>query len=376
MAADRAALAIDNAQIYEQRSVTEVLQRHLLTERLPNIPGLAISAKYLPAAGARVGGDWYDVFSLPDGRVALVIGDVAGRGIGAAAVMAQVRTALRAYALERHSLTRVLALLNQLLLTSERRRGVSLAIITLDLESGELVAINAGQPPALLVTPDGNQRLIAYASGPPLGARMSTGYQSHTCDFPDGSGLILYTDGLIERRGEPLDAGLARLADAELAGRGDRLPLADRTFNRLTAYEEPEDDVAVLAIEALPLGNTLAVTLEADPTTLVSLRRVVGRWLIRLGVAEGQRFDVALACSEAAANAIEHAYGPNDAWFDVHGQAFDDRIVIRVADRGSWRARAHRDRGRGLMLMHALMDDVRVDRSAGGTTVTLVSLRR
>ena len=121
-AADRAALAIDNAQLSEQRALTEALQRHLLPDRLPQVPGLRISAKYQPAPGARVGGDWYDVFTLPDGCIGLVIGDVTGRGIAAAAVMAEIRTAARAYAMLREPLDETLSLLNGLILASGRRR--------------------------------------------------------------------------------------------------------------------------------------------------------------------------------------------------------------------------------------------------------------
>jgi anti-sigma regulatory factor (Ser/Thr protein kinase) len=376
MAANRAALAIDNAQLSEQRAFLEVLQHQLLVERLPQIPGLRISAKYVPAAGALVGGDWYDVFHLPDGRIALVVGDVAGRGLPAAAVMTQVRTALRAYLLERRELDHVLALLNQLILSTGRRRGVSVAIHTLDLESRELVAINAGQPPALMIAADGSQHLVAHASGPPLGSRLSAGYEAQTLEYPSPSALIVYTDGLIERRGESLDGGLARLEHADLAGGAAGLPLAHRTFNRIARDVSLEDDVAVLAIEAFPLGAGFDMTLEADPVVLASLRRVVARWLIELGVPDAQRFDLTLACSEAATNAIEHAYGPRDASFRVHGEASDERIVLHIADYGSWRARAGRDRGRGLMLMRALVDDVLIDRSPAGTTITLVARRQ
>jgi serine phosphatase RsbU (regulator of sigma subunit)/anti-sigma regulatory factor (Ser/Thr protein kinase) len=375
-AADRAALAIDDAQISEQRAMTEVLQHYLLPGSLPVIPGLAISAKYLPAPGAGVGGDWYDVFSLPDGRVALVIGDIAGRGIGAAAVMAEARTALRAYALERHSLEDVLSLLNALIVGAGRRRSVSVAMFALDLETDALDVVSAGHPPALIVRPDGSRELIAPASGPPLGTKISSGYSAESVAFPLGSALVLYTDGLIERRGETLDDGFARLLRASLVPEAN-LSLADRAYRDLAAIDAAvEDDVAILAVESYALGDTLHLTTDADPTHLAALRRIVARWLTQFGVDDAQRFDITLACSEAAANAIEHAYGPRDATFELDGHMSAETVEVVVSDRGRWRRERKSDRGRGLQLMNALMDEVIVERGDQGTSVTLRARRK
>ncbi|MGH2911222.1 MAG: GAF domain-containing protein, partial [Solirubrobacteraceae bacterium] len=129
LAADRAALAIDNARISEQRAVTEIMQRALLPDALPQIPGLRFSAKYLPAgSGIKIGGDWYDVFQLSSGRVAFVIGDVVGRGVLAASVMAEIRTVLRAYMTQGHKLTEVVSMLNELLVSMGRNRGATISI--------------------------------------------------------------------------------------------------------------------------------------------------------------------------------------------------------------------------------------------------------
>ena len=246
-AADRAALAIERAQLSEQRSMTEALQRHLLPHRLLEVAGLRISAKYQPAVGARVGGDWYDVFMLPDRCIALVIGDVTGRGIAAAAVMAEVRTALRAYSMLRLPLDATLSLLNRLMLGSGSP-PVTLALFALDLDQGRLAGVSAGHVPALLLGGDGSREFVVGASGPPLGLRISGGYRVDNIEFPTGSSLLLYTDGLIERRSEPIDAGLARLRAAGLDSH-PALPLADRVFALLDADRPAEDDVAVLAVE-------------------------------------------------------------------------------------------------------------------------------
>jgi serine phosphatase RsbU (regulator of sigma subunit) len=244
--ADRAALAIANAELSEQRAMAEALQRRLLSHRLPDVPGLRISAKYQPAFGARVGGDWYDVFKLPDGSMALVIGDTTGHGITAAAVMAEVRTSLRAYAMLRIPLDEMLTMLNALMLEIASP-PVTIGLFSLDRDGAELTGVSAGHAPALLLRPDGGRDFIVGASGPPLGLRISSGYALTRLPFPPGSGLLLYTDGLIERRGETIDVGLDRLLRADFS-RHEHLPLADRTL-ALLADQPAEDDVAVLAVE-------------------------------------------------------------------------------------------------------------------------------
>jgi serine phosphatase RsbU (regulator of sigma subunit)/anti-sigma regulatory factor (Ser/Thr protein kinase) len=374
LAADRAALAIDNAQLSEQRALTEVLQRILLPDALPEIPGLRFSAKYLPAAmGLKVGGDWYDVFPLEDGRVAFVTGDVVGRGVSAAAVMAEIRTALRAYLIETPDPLRVVNMLNGLLMTMGGKRSATLMLMALDLETGGVVAVNAGHPPALLLLGDGRCEYVAGASGPPLGVTWSARYAAQEVNFPAGSSMLLYTDGLIERRGESIDDGLDRLATAlaetPYAGPGT---LADTVFQRVLQEMELEDDVALLAIEALPLGDHLAFTLETRPTVLAGLRRALGRWLAGHGLSDQEVFDVALAVSEAAANAIEHAYGPGAATFDVECRSDSGEIAITVTDSGSWRPLGRRQRGRGLDIMGKLVDELQVRRSDTGTRVRLV----
>jgi serine phosphatase RsbU (regulator of sigma subunit) len=190
------------------------------------------------------------VFLLPDRCVALVIGDVTGRGIAAAAVMAEVRTALRAYSMLRLPLDATLSMLNRLML-GLGSPPVTVALFALDLDQGQLSGVSAGHIPALLFRADGSREFVVSASGPPLGRRISSGYRVDTVEFPSGSSLLLYTDGLIERRGESIDDGLARLRAADL-DRHPGLPLADRVFALLDAAQPAEDDVAVLAVEPGP----------------------------------------------------------------------------------------------------------------------------
>jgi serine phosphatase RsbU (regulator of sigma subunit)/anti-sigma regulatory factor (Ser/Thr protein kinase) len=374
LAADRAALAIENARLSEQRAVTEIMQRALLPDALAQIPGLRFSAKYLPAGSAvKIGGDWYDAFPLTDGRIALVIGDVVGRGMMAASLMSEIRTAMRAYLLEGHDAASVMSLVNDLLVSLGRNRSATAAILALDLEAHELSAVSAGHPPALQIGPDGHPQLLDGVQGPPLGVASAHRYETERLPFPPRSALLLYTDGLIERRSEPIDEGFERLvnAAAEAFGR-EELTLADRVYRALAPGLTPEDDVALLAVESIALGPRLDLHLEATPRVLAGLRRAIGRWLRANGAPDADTFDITVAASEAASNAIEHAYGPREATFDVECEwdAQDAAVTVTVRDRGSWQEPRHDD-GRGLMMMDKFMDSVEIERSGRGTTVTL-----
>jgi anti-sigma regulatory factor (Ser/Thr protein kinase)/putative methionine-R-sulfoxide reductase with GAF domain len=372
-AADRAALAIDTARLSEQRAVTEIMQRTLLPDALPQIPGMRFSAKYLPAgSGVKVGGDWYDVFELANGRPVFAIGDVVGRGVLAASVMAEARTALRAYLSEGHELTEVASLLNELLISMGRNRGATVAILELDLDSGELEAVMAGHPPPLRISSDGAVSFLEQRHGPPVGIRPGQKYLSRRYPFPTGSTLLLYTDGLVERRGESLDEGFARLraAAGHASDRSDAT-FADRVYRSLLAEAPLEDDVALLAIESLPLGEILELTLEARAGVLAGLRGTLGRWLAAVGAGESELFDIALSTSEAATNVVEHAYGARGASFTVRCEYDDPEVSVTVGDSGRWRTFRPSGGGRGLTIMRSLMDTVEIDSAEQGTVVKM-----
>jgi serine phosphatase RsbU (regulator of sigma subunit)/anti-sigma regulatory factor (Ser/Thr protein kinase) len=375
LAADRAALAIDNARVAEQRAITEVMQRTLLPDALPDVPGLRFSAKYLPAgSGVKIGGDWYDVFQLANGRLAFVIGDVVGRGVLAASVMAEIRTALRAYVMEGHELTEVISLLNELLVSMGRSRSATAAILELDLESSQLEAVSAGHLPVLMVPPGGGEpAFLDVPQGLPLGIRAGGEYECARHPFTVGSALLLYTDGLVERRAEAIDEGLERLRRAaERAAAADDASFADRVYRALLGGLALDDDIALLAIESLPLGSSLELTLDANPAVLAGLRRTLGRWLASGRASEQDLFGIALAASEAAANAIEHAYGGRDGCFTVSCQRDDSQVCVTVRDSGRWRESRPYGRGRGLAIMRALVDSADVHNDADGTTVSLI----
>jgi len=373
LAADRAAIAIDEARISEMRAVTAIMQRTLLPEALPDIPGMRFSAKYLPAGtGVKIGGDWYDVFQLADGRLALVVGDVVGRGVLAASVMAEIRTALRAYMVQGHRLTEVVSMLNDLLVLMGRNRGATLAILLLDPQAEELEAVLAGHLPPLLIDPDGHARLLAQKPGLPVGVSGGSDYEDSRHPFPAGSRLLLYTDGLIERRGESLDIGFERLAAAaETVARQPKTNLADDVYHALLDETPLEDDVALLAIETLRLEGPLEMSMPARAEVLAGMRRTLGRWLQAAGADEDEQFDITLSVSEAAANAIEHAYGGNEAAFTVSCEQERGQITVTVRDLGRWRTARPPGGGRGLSIMRKLVDDVEIRSDEEGTIVRL-----
>lgn len=373
LAADRAALAIDNARLSEQRSVTAIMQRTLLPDALPQIPGMRFSAKYLPAGtGIKIGGDWYDVFQLTNGRLAFVIGDVVGRGVLAASVMAEIRASLRAYMTQGHKLTEVVTMLNDLLVTMGSNRGATLCILELDPEAEEVEAVIAGHLPPLLIDPEGHARLIEQRHGLPVGVRTGHAYHAGRHQFPTGSRLLLYTDGLIERRDEAIDEGFRRLiaAGSDAAQHNDA-SLADRVYRALLDETPLEDDVALLAIETMPLEDTLEMTLPARATVLGGLRNTLGRWLAATRANENELFDITLSASEAATNAIEHAYGAREANFTIRCEHDDQQVTITVCDIGRWRTTRPQTGGRGLEIIRSLVDDVTIDSDQHGTVVTM-----
>jgi serine phosphatase RsbU (regulator of sigma subunit)/anti-sigma regulatory factor (Ser/Thr protein kinase) len=378
LAADRAALAIDDARLLEQRAATQIMQRTLLPDALPHVPGLRFSAKYLPAGtGVKIGGDWYDVFPLTSGKVALVIGDVVGRGVLAASVMAEIRTALRAYLAEGHRLGRVMELLNELLIAMGRERSATVAIFELDLDRSELTGVSAGHLPTLSVAPDGEPRFLELPSGLPLGIRSGQHYREGHHPFAPGSALLLYTDGLVERRGESIDVGLERLREAAARALTDGdSSFADDVYRALVQEASVDDDVALLAIESLPLEAVLDLELEAKASVLADLRGAVGRWLAAGGAGPQDLFDIVLATSEAAANAIEHAYGARRESFRVRCERDGANVRVAVSDRGNWRHAQPYGRGRGLSMMQALMDNVEVSRGEPDGTGSVVRMSK
>ena len=247
----RAGLALDHARLYAREHRTaETLQRALLPPTLPDLPGHALAARYLPGrVGDHVGGDWYDAFELADGRHGIAIGDIGGRGVQAAALMGQVRNALRAYALKAPGPAAALADLRELGDRLEELHFATLTYIVYDAMTGEGLLANAGHLPALVRAADGSTSFLAKPASPPLGAGPGAPSTESSFTLAPGSTLALYTDGLVETRDHSLDHGLGRLAAAAGRSQGDVERLADDILTALP--EGREDDVALLVLRRL-----------------------------------------------------------------------------------------------------------------------------
>lgn len=255
--ARRAGIALDNARQYEQhRHVAEALQRAQLTD-LPSTPDLSLAARYVPAThGLNIGGDWYDAFPQPDGSVLTVIGDVTGHGLRAAVIMGQLRTALRAYAVEGNGPARILTLLHRMLRHQQPELYATCAIARFTPGDPTVVWAAAGHPPAIVREPGGGVRVLEARPGIMLGVPLAYEYEEHTARLPAGSTLALYTDGLVERRAAGIDAGIDRLAGAlgalDAAELEDLDAAAESLLKPMLHDSEHDDDVCLLLCRTGP----------------------------------------------------------------------------------------------------------------------------
>ncbi|MEA2408434.1 MAG: hypothetical protein QOE69_2553 [Thermoleophilaceae bacterium] len=371
-AGDRAALAIFSRLTERERNLADALQRSLIP-RLPELPAVSLAGRYLPAAAARLGGDWYDAFPLPDGRLGMAIGDVVGHGFHAAAIMGQLRSGLRAYALDGMPPGQVLERLSRLLRQLEPGRTATLVYLVLDAHGGGLAVASAGHPPPLVHPRGGEPRYLDMPGSVPLGAARHVFYEDQRLELEPGTALVLYTDGLVEQAGEPLDAGLERLSATIRDGPVDLEHLGDAIIDNLLPGGPRDDDAALLMVRALPIGEELTAEFPAEVESIPVMRRLLGRWLAEAGATPADIDDLALASAEAAANAIEHAYGLAAGIVELRASRSQEGVVkVAVRDFGNWRQPRGTNRGRGLMLMEGLTDGVEVIHRDEGTTVELL----
>jgi serine phosphatase RsbU (regulator of sigma subunit)/anti-sigma regulatory factor (Ser/Thr protein kinase) len=372
LAADRAALAIDHAEMYEQRRVAEALQRTLLPQELVGVAGFEVAARYLPAGPASsLGGDWYDVFPLSSGLVGIAVGDVVGHGLPAAALMAQLRTALRAYAFDGHAPSQVVDRLNRILGFLSPATMTTAMYLVVDPENELVRMVSAGHPPPLVIAPDGDAYYLPTTGGVALGASRASRYNELECALPSGSTIVLYTDGVVEIRGESLDDGLERLREIASRGHESVEALCDTIIAEMVVDGRPPDDVALLAARVTPLEDRLLTRWPARSESLAQVRHLLRRWLRHEGATDDEIYDVTVACQEACANAVEHAYAPGEEAFEVEAVRLGDDVEISVRDHGQWRRARGTHRGRGMPMMEALMDSVHVQHTAEGTVVVL-----
>ena len=365
-------LRLGNAQLYEaEHRIASTLQHSLLPQSLPRMPGAIVASRYLPGSSeAEVGGDWYDAIVAPDDQLFLVIGDVVGKGVQAAAGMGQLRNALRAYILEGFDCGAALTRLNRLVDNLGRRQFATVVCVRFDPRTRKLHYSSAGHPPPVLAAPgEHGTFLYSTALGPPIGALADVTYPTLEGELAPGSRLLLYTDGLVEDRSVGIDVGLAELT-GDLAKPFDHVEDLLDTLLAKAARRTRRDDIALLALQATE-PREFVLRLPAEPTRLSLLRRRLEEFLTSHGVAETDIFDLTVAVSEAAANAIEHPVDPAEPVITVEASIDEEAVTVTVSDTGSWKpADSAGFRGRGLALIGAL-SELSVARTGDGTAVTL-----
>jgi serine phosphatase RsbU (regulator of sigma subunit) len=244
--ADRISLAIQTREMEIERTASRVLQRSLLPSELTACPGMQFATRYVPAEEGGIGGDWYDSFVLPSGELWVMIGDIAGHGLGPAIVMGRLRSALRAYALEGHEPMAVLTLADRKLQFFEPGLMATMLCAVARPPFDELEIASAGHPPPVLAVPGSSPILIDAPVTLPLGVRPDARRASTVVELPFGSVFLAYTDGLIERRGESLDVGLQRLVDVTEATHPEIV--CRSVMHALIGNGVPRDDIALLAL--------------------------------------------------------------------------------------------------------------------------------
>ncbi|MEV0262959.1 SpoIIE family protein phosphatase [Streptomyces sp. NPDC050617] len=357
-----------------QREAAVTLQRSLLPQELEQPDDLRVAATYQPGGtDAAVGGDWYDVITLGAGRTALVIGDVMGRGVRAAAVMGQLRTAVRAYARLDLPPHEVLQLLDGLAAEIDASQIATCVYAVHDPNEGRLVYASAGHLPILVRDPDGTVRRAAEPTGPPLG----TGgwlHSSGSMPLGPGASAVLYTDGLVERRDEDIDTGVASLERAFAGATGSPQVMCDRLLRALGITAEHDDDVAVLVLQHpartghdAELFHNAALELlggiEAAPRARAFASGVLASWrfpteLRDLGV---------LAASELVANSLQHGTPP----MRLRLRRTDRRLIIEVTDGDDHLPRRRKpepadEAGRGISIIATIASSWGSRRTPGG----------
>jgi anti-anti-sigma factor len=362
-----------------------VMQQALLAASVPVVPGADITAQYLVATeDTAAGGDWFDAIPHVD-RLVLVVGDVVGHGVEAAAVMSQLRTALRMQISQGHTIAEALEAVDRFHEQVPGSNSATLCVGSLDYATGEFQYCTAGHPPPLLVTADATARYVEPSGAGPLGSRIGFPLRTEVLDV--GDSILFYSDGLIERPGRPLGASTAEFADlaANIAGGigGFVIDAPVRTIDRIcsetlelllrsTGYS---DDVTLLAAQRRTPPAPLHMTLDATIHAARAVRSRLRGWLSEIGADADDISDVVHAISEFVENAVEHGYGTEvpDGVFVEASLSGDGNLHAAVTDRGQWKD--HREgeqgRGRGLAMAEALVSEALITRSDKGTTASV-----
>jgi anti-sigma regulatory factor (Ser/Thr protein kinase) len=369
--ADQGAQALERAQLFaHEHDLAVRLQQSLLPDRLPSGNGVKLAGHYLAGGdGVAVGGDWYDALRRPDGIIQLCVGDVSGRGIDAATMMGRQRNTFRVYA---HDYLSPAEITRRMLRHVNGDEMVTMACVSLDPYTGELSYSCAGHPPPLLVDQESGEVIrLDRAGAPPIGVAEPADIIEAHLALSGNAVLTMYTDGLIERRGEDIDAGIDFLGQV-VADDPNATP--DSIVAKVTeAIGGPDDDVALLLIALDGKRTTFELEVPADPAETPRIRHRLRGWLAR------RRFDVltaaeiVLAVSEACSNAIEHAYGDREGTIKLSIEEDGKMVRAVIEDQGNWRdGPADDERGHGITVMKHLMHSAEFETGTRGTRVTLV----
>jgi serine phosphatase RsbU (regulator of sigma subunit) len=250
LAAARVALSVQSLTSRAERDGAMELQRSLLPSQLPEIPGIEMATRYRPGKES-VGGDWYDVFELPSGEIGIVMGDVSGHGLPSAVIMGRMRSSLRSYALESTDPAEVLSRLNRKMMHFEPDATATVLYAVCDPTLEHVRVSSAGHPPPVLALPGRPAEAVDMKFDLLIGLGEMATRTTKTVELPPGALMCFYTDGLVERRDDSVDNGVARLCDAVQAGPPERVAAA--VMAALIGREPPEDDVALLLVHRI--GN-------------------------------------------------------------------------------------------------------------------------
>ncbi|MFI2413776.1 SpoIIE family protein phosphatase [Streptomyces sp. NPDC018947] len=376
------AQSLQRALLYDrEHELAAGLQNAMLPGHTPRTPGLASATRYRPAsARGGIGGDWYDMLTLPDGRVVAVVGDVQGHDVTAAAVMGQLRIALRAYAAEGHPAATVVARASAFLTELDTDRFATCLLVQIDPRTGHTVIVRAGHLGPVLRRADGTCTWLDVPGGLPLGLSSpgsQPGYPASETVLGAGAALLLCTDGLVEARAADIGQGCERLLGSVAGGPAEPDALADHVLSSMSAYTGEEDDVAVLVMRRGRHSGEGSRRLEVpirsvDPDSLHAARRALRSALADWSLGPLSETAELLAC-ELATNALLHARG--DATLTVsHVPDRGPAVRLAVTDTSpvSPRRRAATERstsGRGLMLIEELAASWGVESRGNGKTV-------
>jgi PAS domain S-box-containing protein len=365
-------LAIQHVRQFESARETSLTLQHAMLAPTELPPGFAV--RYEPAVPPlEIGGDWYDVLPVGKHRIGIIVGDCVGRGLSAAAVMGQLRSSARALLLTGAEPAMLLEQLDSVAALIPDAFCTTVFLAVLDTESGVFSYSCAGHLPAMLATPQSVPILLSEALSVPLAVQRKSSRPQTSVVLAPGSTLMLYTDGLVERRDVSIDDGIARVTEILAGGMNDTVDaLAEAVLSEMAPRGGYDDDIAIVVYRRPYVP--LIIEIDAAADKLSGTRRKLTAWMRVAAIPDDLIADIVLAVNEACANSVEHGYrGHEPGKVRVEAQTDGAQVRIRIVDTGSWKAAAASPgiRGRGLLLIRAVSDWLELDCTPSGTTVNM-----